>query len=82
MIENITAQNEDIEVQNKFKAKQRACQSVKKMMSKQLYEYFELWKQHSEVYKETLRTTIKDKIIKVYMGKIRKAFTYWRALND
>jgi len=34
MIENITAQNEDIEVQNKFKAKQRACQSVKKMMSK------------------------------------------------
>eukprot|EP00347_Sterkiella_histriomuscorum_P005910 403354803 len=82
MIESITAQNEDIEVQNKFKAKQRACQSVKKMMSKQLYEYFELWKQHSEEYKETLRTTIKDKIIKVYMEKIRKAFTYWKALND
>jgi len=37
---------------------------------------------NTDDYKEKLRTTLRDKIIKTYMEKIRKAFTYWKTLHD
>lgn len=82
MIEQLQNQNEDFEVQRKFKEKTKACEAVKKMMSKQLFGYFLHWKEITEDYKEKLRTTIKDKIIKVYMEQIRNAFNYWKTLHD
>lgn len=75
-------QTEDIEVQSKFKAKQRACESVKKMMATSLQGYLIHWKNAVEDYKEKLRTTLKDKIIKVYMERIRQAFFYWKTLDS
>ena len=48
------------------------------MMAKQLYTYFKHWQSMNEDYKEKLRTTIKDKITKLYMETIRKAFNHWK----
>ena len=82
LIQDLLAENEDIEVNSKFKAKSRACEAVKKQMSKTLIGYFDHWKAVNELYKEKLRTTIKDRIIKAYMETMRKSFTAWKTLND
>ena len=51
-------------------------------MSKTLIGYFDHWKAVNELYKEKLRTTLKDRIIKAYMETMRKSFTAWKTLND
>ena len=64
-------ENENIEVESRFKAKSKACETVKKLLSKTLYGYIKHWQTINEDYKQKLRTTVKDKIIKLYMETIR-----------
>lgn len=40
------------------------------------------WKTINEDYKDKLRTTVKDKVIKLYIETIRKAFNHWRQNNS
>ena len=47
-------------------------------MSKQIYGIIEVWKNYVEYHKEKIRTTFKDRVIRVYNLKIRDAFNYWR----
>lgn len=71
-----------IEADSKFKAKQRACESVKLMMGKALFRYFDKWREVNEDYKEKIRTTMKDKIIKSYLLLLRSAFNLWKVKRD
>jgi hypothetical protein len=52
------------------------------MLSKQLIGYIFHWKAINEEYKEKLRTTLKDRIIKAYMETMRKSFTSWRVIHE
>ena len=54
-----------------------ACESIKVMMGKKLYGYFAKWRDANVTYKETLRTTIKDRILKSYKSLLRSAFNLW-----
>jgi len=47
-------------------------------MSKQIYGIIEVWKNYVEYHKEKIRTTFKDRVLRVYNLKIRDAFNYWR----
>ena len=81
-IDELTNEIDHRDAESKFKAKNRACQCVKSMISKQLFEYFYQWKQVNEDYKEKLRTTVKDKIIKVYLHIMRTSFKQWKLNKD
>lgn len=81
-IQSLSNETEDITAQSKFKAKKHVCEQVKSMLSKSLFMYFNRWKQETDDYKEKLRTTIKDRIIKCYMETIRIAFQTWRVNHN
>ena len=51
------------------------------MMAKSLYGYFQHWKTINEDYKEKLRTTLKNRIIKAYMETMRKSFVAWKTVH-
>lgn len=82
LIEDLSAESEDIQINSRFKAKSRACEAVKKCMAKRLNGYFSHWKDINEQYKEKLRTTLKDQIIKAYMETMRKSFFAWKTGHD
>jgi hypothetical protein len=82
LIEDLTAETEDISVNSKFKEKSRACEAVKRCMAKRLNGYFSHWKNFNELYKEKLRTSLKDRIIKAYMETMRKSFFAWKTIHD
>lgn len=52
------------------------------MLSKQLYAYFQQWKQANEMYKHKLRTTVKDKVLKLYLSLLRVGFNQWHVNAD
>ena len=78
----MTVANEDFVQNRDLKSKTKAVEAVKKMMAKNLYSYIQHWKAINEEYKEKLRTTVKDKIIKYYMSMIRKAFNHWKVKHN
>lgn len=73
-IDQLNNEIDIIDTESKFKAKNRACQCVKTMLSKQLQTYFEQWKNSNSDYKVQLNTVVKDKIIKMYMHLMRTSF--------
>ena len=81
LINLLQTETEDFEINRKFKAKTKACESVKRMMSKQLSSYFLHWKDLNDFFKEKLRTTVKSKIIKFYFDQLRSAFVSWKTLH-
>jgi hypothetical protein len=82
LIQELSSITEDAIVNNKFKAKQRACEAVKMCMAKTLSGYFLHWKAINENYKEKLRTSLKDRIIRTYMETMRKSFICWKVAHD
>ena len=73
----MNAEIETRQTEGKFKSKNTACETIKVMMGKQLYIYFDRWREANENYKETMRTTIKERIIKSYKLQLRAAFNLW-----
>lgn len=74
MIDQLNNEIDIRETESKFNTKTKACKCVKAMLGKQVFRYFEHWKQVNEDYKEKLRTTVKNKIIKMYMNIMRTSF--------
>ncbi len=82
LIDQLAADNESFTASQQLKATSQACQTVKKLVSKQLYSYFKHWQAVNENYKEKLRTSIKGKIIQLYMETMRKTFNQWKVNHD
>ena len=76
-VECLRDANETFTLERKLQRLTQACTTVKTQMAKRLWTYITHWKNVNEDYKEKLRTTLKDKIIKHYMSTIRVAFTHW-----
>jgi hypothetical protein len=55
---------------------------IAKMMGTKLSGYFKQWQNVNEDYKEKVRTTLSDRIIKAYMTAIRTAFNAWKVNHN
>jgi hypothetical protein len=51
-------------------------------MKKKLWSYFNHWRLQNVHYHDTVRTTLSDRLIKLYHSWIRIAFKRWKLLHD
>ena len=60
----------------------RALTIVAKCERKRLWSYLGHWRQVNVDYQEAVRTTLTDKVIKLYHSWLRVAFSRWRLRDE
>ena len=78
-LENEIAQREATALKT---AQTRACQAITAMGARNIGTYFQHWRKRCEFYDETMNTKVKDRIIKVYMDRLRHFFERWRVNKE
>lgn len=78
VIRDTTAYNADFQNKLLTKNQQRAGNITRDILGKRLFSYFKKWKDETGHFSNTMETTVKNKILKVYITLMRSYFIHWK----